>query len=321
MNTPEPTQLPKDRFGLISRSAALDAGFSDNDIAAACRRGELTRVARGYFALPDLALSDDRTPQERHRLTAIATVQSLGQRGHVLSHESAATLHGLTMLKPALDRVHYTIGNASGARRTAGRHAHVGPLSKSDVVLVDGIRVTSLQRTAVDVACTSALGFAGALAIFDAALRRGAEHDGLAYSLEATRRNGVGQSRRALRLADGRADGPGESWSRAQIIVAGLPTPRLQHEFHDSRGLIGVTDLDWQGVLAGEFDGMVKYQKYLRPGESALDAMRREKEREDRLRRANVMVIRWTWKDLERRRVAEFVRGWLGHLGVIDRFG
>ena len=42
--------------------------------------------------------------------------------------------------------------------------------------------------------------------------------------------------------------------------------------------------------------------------------MVREKKREDRLRRLGVMVIRWTWADLERGTVAASVRQWLTKL-------
>ncbi|GGF24163.1 hypothetical protein GCM10007298_20110 [Williamsia phyllosphaerae] len=131
-------------------------------------------------------------------------------------------------------------------------------------------------------------------------------------------RRGVGQARRALHHADGNAENPGESWSRAQMIDAGLPPARLQHEFHSATGeLVARTDFDWAGLLVGEFDGMVRYQKHLRPGETPFDAMRREKEREDALRRAGIMVIRWTWNDLERGRVVPLIRDWLLRLRLL----
>nr|WP_237421884.1 hypothetical protein [Gordonia sp. SID5947] len=226
----------------------------------------------------------ERTPEQLHRLTAIATLAVTGP-DHTLSHQSAATLHDLPMLKPSLRRVHVTTGSRSGGHRSAKRHAHIGSLEPAEVVLVDGVRVTSLERTAVDVARTTTMGFAGALAVFDAALRRGADRD-LISTMLRRRRSGVGQARRALLHADGDAENPGESWGRAQMIEAGLPVPRLQHEFRDADGnLVGRTDYDWSGRLVGEFDGDVKYRNHLRPGETPFDAMKREKEREDGLRR------------------------------------
>ncbi len=301
---------PIDSHGLIYRSAALAAGFTDTEITRSVRRGEITRVARGVFALPA-----QRRPEELHRLSAIATSIS-AERDVVLSHQSAATLHGVELLRPNLKRVHLTTGSLGGGHRTATRHEHIGVLDDGHITVVDGVAVTTLERTAVDVACTTTMGFAGALAIFDSAVRLGADRDLMWAMLRAARR-GVGQARRALRHADGKSENPGESWCRAQMIEAGLPTPRLQHEFFDQCDTkIARTDFDWAGLLVVEFDGATKYEKYLRPGETPFDAMRREKEREDALRRMGIMVIRCTWGDLERGRVVPMIREWLTRLSL-----
>ncbi|GAA1483099.1 hypothetical protein GCM10009624_35390 [Gordonia sinesedis] len=309
---PHRTAFPVDDWGLTHRRALIDAGYTDNEIVRACRHGQLVRIARGVYAR-----AVERSPDEQHRLTAVATVVALTDADHVLSHQSAATMHGLAMLRPNLRRVHLTIGRMAGGHRTVTRHTHVGELDDDEIVVIDGIRTTSLERTAVDVACSTPMGFAGALAVFDSALRLGADRDAMARMLSASRR-GVAVARRALRHADGAAENPGESWSRAQMIEAGLPVPRLQHEFVDRDGeFVARTDHDWAGRLVGEFDGAVKYQKHLRPGETPFDAMRREKQREDRLRRMGIMVIRWTWRDLERGVVAGMVREWLTRLHLM----
>jgi hypothetical protein len=257
----------------------------------------------------------DRRPREHHRLAAIAVAATCPDA--VLGHQSAATVLGLEMLRPDLERVHLVVAIGAGAHRTPTRHEHEADLGVDDVAVHDGIRVTALERTAVDVACTSTMGFAGALAVFDSALRLGADRDRMAGMLLAARR-GVGPARRALRHADGRAENPGESWGRAQMIDAGLPVDKLQREFLDEHGnLVARTDFAWGDVLVGEFDGMEKYQKHLRPGETPFEAMRREKEREDALRRMGIMVVRWTWDDLVHGRVAAMIRDWLHRLGLI----
>ncbi|MGU3292803.1 type IV toxin-antitoxin system AbiEi family antitoxin domain-containing protein [Williamsia sp. M5A3_1d] len=303
------TIFPTDRHGLIHRAAALASGFSDTDVTRAVSRRELVRVTRGVFVVPA-----DRTPEELHRLAAIAIDASTSS---VLSHQSAATVHNLQLLRPNLRRVHLTTGTPSGGRRSPVRHEHVGVLTESEIVTIDGVRATSLERTAVDVARTTTMGFAGALAVLDSALRLGADREVMAAMMTTSAR-GIGQARRALRHADGEAENPGESWSRAQMIEAGLQSPRLQHEFRDDDGnLIARTDFDWAGLLVGEFDGMAKYQKHLRSGETPFDAMRREKEREDALRRRGIMVIRWTWQDLERGRVVPMIRDWLARLRLV----
>lgn len=303
--------FPTDRHGLVHREIALAAGFTDDEIRRELRDGRLCRVQRGVYVAPAL-----RSPEAVHRLAAVASAEISSDRS-VLSHQSAATVHGLSLLKPDLQRIHTTNGRLTGGWRTSIRQDHVGSLADGEVTALDGVRVTSLERTAVDVARTARGGFAAALSVFDSALRLGADREAMADGLAATRR-GVGPARRAFSLADCKAENPGESWSRAVMIESGLPTPRLQHEFRDADGnVIARTDFDWSGRLVGEFDGDVKYQKYLRPGETPFDAMKREKLREDALRRLGIMVIRWTWSDLVSGRLVPMIREWLVRLDLM----
>lgn len=51
------------------------------------------------------------------------------------------------------------------------------------------------------------------------------------------------------------------------------------------------------GVLL-EFDGKIKYESLLRPGESASDAVVREKQREEALTALGWLVVRVTWAEL-----------------------
>ena len=88
-----------------------------------------------------------------------------------------------------------------------------------------------------------------------------------------------------VRMADGRAESAGESRTRYLCYAHGLPAPELQYDVFDRAGiLVGTTDFAWpEHRLLGEFDGRVKYERYLRPGETPGDAVFREKRREDRL--------------------------------------
>lgn len=110
-----------------------------------------------------------------------------------------------------------------------------------------------------------------------------------------------GRVERVLEVADGLAQSPGESLSRAIMIQDGFPTPILQVPFRDSRGLIGMPDFDWEEYKTlGEFDGYEKYsaQKYLK-GKTPSDVVFEEKKREDRLRARGYKVVRWTWADIK----------------------
>ncbi|GAB2629297.1 hypothetical protein ABI214_22470 [Prescottella soli] len=82
----------------------------------------------------------------------------------------------------------------------------------------------------------------------------------------------------------------------------GLPIPELQASLLGPDGrLLGRVDFLFADAgVVGEFDGKVKYGKYVRAGQDPGDAVFAEKQREDRIRDAGWGVVRWTWRDLDR---------------------
>jgi hypothetical protein len=63
--------------------------------------------------------------------------------------------------------------------------------------------------------------------------------------------------------------------------------------------LIGRTDFGWpKRRVVGEFDGLVKYGRTLRPGQDPVEVLVAEKVREDALRAQDLAVVRWIWSDL-----------------------
>ncbi|GAC56465.1 hypothetical protein GOHSU_07_00190 [Gordonia hirsuta DSM 44140 = NBRC 16056] len=316
---------PTDRYGLIHRAAALASGFTDRDLRSAVKSGRLERVTKGTYlapAQPDrrdaAAVAENALAQFRLRSIAVATLPSHAG-ATVLSHASAAVLHGLPMLKPALTRVHLTNGELGGGRVRQKTLVHTGELPAGDIDDIDGVAVTGLARTAADVAQSSppddALAFARALTVFDAALRAGVEKEALEFQLAGRRRRGTRVAKAALQWADKDAESVGESWGRAQMIQAGLPVPSLQSECRVGRRTYRVDGL-WADRLVWEFDGHVKYGRYRRPGESAADAVWREKQREDALRGIGLMVVRSVWSDLEQRRLVPKLAHWLDHFDI-----
>ncbi len=307
------TQFPRDRHGLIRRSASLAADISDDDLRAGVKSGALRRLTPGVYVESGEQFNGPAGAEQLYRLQSIAVATAEIGGSCPLSHVSAAAVHRLPLLKPNRSRVHLTNGKAGGGKTTRLRHIHAGTLGPDEVTLVDGVAVTSLSRTAVDVA--GAGGFAQALTAFDGALRAGADRGQMAAAL-LRRRVGARPARRALLLADGRSESVGESWSRAQMIDAGLPAPTLQRQFRCSGGLYR-GDFCWGDKLIGEFDGAVKYARYRRPGESITDAVLREKSREDELRSLGFMVVRWTWGMLESGGMLTLVHSWLDRLDLI----
>jgi len=165
------------------------------------------------------------------------------------------------------------------------------------VVTVDGVQVTGVARTVLDVARTWE--FAAALVAADHALHRAwATPARLTTELEAAGRGrGVRRARRVVDAASARSESVGESLSRARMIELGLPLPELQHVVEDDAGVVGRVDFWWPGLgLVGEFDGRLKYRAAGVPdGRPVEDRVWAEKRREDRLRALGLSVVRWTW--------------------------
>jgi hypothetical protein len=180
---------------------------------------------------------------------------------------------------------------------------HVGPAAVAD--RIDGIAVTPLARTVVDVARTET--FTNAVTVADAVLagiRIGprlvrADRNDLTCQLDSV---GIARGTRAARLAldfaSPKAESPGESVSRVSIARARLPAPLLQQRFSDREGSMFV-DFWWPDIgVIGEFDGVGKYlREPWTGGRSAAEVVIDEKVREDRLRqqRGVSTVVRWGW--------------------------
>jgi hypothetical protein len=244
------------------------------------------RVRRGVVVgacLVDRAKTD---PLLDHRLRISALL--VAYKDCVASHESAAVLHGL----PVLELPHHVIATRRrGAwRGGADLRIRIAPLPEGHLARVDGYPVTSLARTAVDVARTSSL--RSALVTGDAALRRCGRTAVQAALEDSSEWADLGRARLALARFDGRSESPLESLSRAVFVEHGLPTPELQVEFHPRVGLTYRADFYWPDHrVVGEADGMVKYDQ---PG-----ALRAEKIRQEELEDLGLRVVRWTWRDMQ----------------------
>ena len=126
------------RWGHIDHHELRRLGLTHSAISVRCRTGKLIRVFRGVYAVGHA----QRTPTAR----ADAAVLACGERT-ALSHDSAAALYGL--------RKWPRIPEVSSPRRfrIAGIRAHlVITLTRGDIRLRDGIRVTSPARTIADIA-------------------------------------------------------------------------------------------------------------------------------------------------------------------------
>lgn len=271
-------------------------GYSDHELRRMLRSGELSAVRPGAY----LAGAPPDDLAARHLLAVHAAVAALSP-DTVVSHVSAAVVHGLPVWGVPLEIVHVTrVRRRSGGRRGARVHVHSAPLDPDEIVVVGGTAVTSAARTLADLA--RQFGFESAVVTADAALHRHlVDRAGLdAAVARYPRWPGLPAARRALAFADARALNPGESRSRVAIARAGLPAPVPQWVVRTADGVfVGEVDFGWPTLrTVGEFDGQVKYGRGLRSGQDPVEVLYAEKVREDALRSEDLGMVRWGWTDL-----------------------
>lgn len=263
----------------------MNASSSAILIHPASELDQPVRLFRGAAVSHDDWHALDRL--ERRRLLVHARHATL-HADAIVSHGSAAALWGLPDLDTDDGRLHVVDRRATKTHSGPGVVRHCAVLRADEVASVDGVLVTSLVRTVIDVVRT--VSFAHAVVVLDHVLRHHrCSRDELGIALEQyAGRRGTTTAERALRFADAGAESPGESLSRVTAATLGVPSPVLQQPFCTDTGTFRV-DFWWpaHGVV-GEFDGRVKYDD---PRD-----LWREKLREDAIRRMPDVtgVARWT---------------------------
>lgn len=220
------------------------------------------------------------------------------QGSATMSHSSSAVLWRLPLWEMRLVRVHMTTAAPHRISSSPDVRRHVAPLPPDDVVIVDGIRCTSLERTVFDL--IRVLPLEAAVAVADAAERQMGER-GWEWDLDAVaswRRRlasriaaapgarGIRQARWVSEFTDGHAQSPGESVSRLQLHRLGFDAPELQVPVAAPDGASYFVDFGLRRIrVFGEFDGKGKYlDAALREGKSVEQILLEEKRREDWIR-------------------------------------
>jgi len=281
------------RHGLILTRDLERLALDDRQVRHRLADGSIVRVAHGSY-MP-IEAWQALTFEQQHLARAHAFNEASITR-HVFSHFTAAAALGIPIVGPLPFPVHVTVERFSRTRfrdHVAGHYADVDP---AQVEERDGLLVTSVGRTIVDLCLATT--FPTAVAAVDWYLTSGADRGALIAILdEMPPRTGRRRALAAIEFGDGRSGSPGESLSRANIHLLRLPSPELQVPFTDAQGLIGIADFWWKSArVIGEFDGAVKYlrDEYTH-GRSADEVVLREKRRADRMRGLKQDVVRWGW--------------------------
>ena len=216
------------------------------------RQGRLSpyQLRTGFRAIyPDVYLADYAAPSLRSRSHA-AWLWS-GRRG-VLAGLAAAALHGANWIDDD-ESIELIWRNPHSPIGVITRHQRI---ERDEVTRVAGLPVTTLPRTAFDLARQLPTG--EAVARLDALMRAKSfsAEDVMLLTKRYPGARGLRRLRAALPLVDPGAASPKETWLRLLLIDAGLPVPTTQIPVSENWRLVGVLDMGWEKYkVAAEYDG------------------------------------------------------------------
>ncbi|AFM16173.1 hypothetical protein Mycch_1371 [Mycolicibacterium chubuense NBB4] len=221
--------------------------------SAALRAGKLTRhTLRTKFVavFPDVyvPISSDLTAVTKAQAAFLWT----GGEGTVAGR-SAAALHGAKWVD-ARRPAEVLWGNR---RAPQGLRVWSDRLADDEVRTIRGIRVTTPERTALDIACRYPQ--ARAVAAIDA-LARATRMKIADVELLADRhkgRRGIRTARQTLNLVDAGAESPQETYLRLMVIDHEFPPPQTQIPVYDEYGgLVAELDMGWEDMsIALDYEG------------------------------------------------------------------
>lgn len=203
-----------------------------------------------------VALHKDVYVRRDSPLTAQLRAKGLWLRSRgrgVLAGYSAAALHGAKWIGADLPAAIIY----ANSRRVPLVQTWEDRIEPDEICVVDGMRVTTPERTALDLA--SRYPMDAAVAAVDA-LAQATELKLVDVDLLVDRyrgRRGMKAARAALDLVDGGAQSPKETWLRLLLIRAGFPRPETQIAVCNEWGWAEAhLDMGWEDIkVAAEYDG------------------------------------------------------------------
>ncbi|MGH9179615.1 MAG: type IV toxin-antitoxin system AbiEi family antitoxin domain-containing protein [Acidimicrobiales bacterium] len=279
-------ELASQQYGLFTRPQATALGASPSLIIRRLEAGRWRVIAPGVYSLPGM--------QRSWRRDLMAACLQAGP-GAVASHEAGAALHGVAPFQQGPVVVMLRHGDHQHLK--LGRLRQSTDLALHHCTAVDGIPVTTVARTLVDVAGVVRPGRLR-IAIEDALAARKCSLEDLVKCFEEVRRpgkRGIGAMRLVLEAL---GPGPVRSSSELERLLlrvlrdAGLPEPVREYDAPWSRDAPGRVDFafPWARLII-EVDSRRWHTR-----ERDFEADRR-RDREAQL--AGWTVYRFTWQDLK----------------------
>jgi very-short-patch-repair endonuclease len=282
--------------GVVSPAALEELGISDRQRLRRLASGEWRRLPCGVVVLSAFAETFET------RATAALTAMPEG----VLSHSSAARAHDRDIDD---ERMHLTT-RPGGRTRLGGVVVHRSSLEPMDVTVRHGFRVTTIERTLIDLGAI--LGTAPLRrCIEDALVDRVTTFDRLEDTFirrARAGRGGIARARTVLGAIDGQP--PNESELEAMferlLLRAALPMPERQVHLPWLEPEKGRVDCWYPGPrLVVELDGRRFHERS--------DAFERDRRRGQMALMAGVRTVRFTHRQVRDRpaEVAEVLRALL----------
>lgn len=242
---------PTELLPPFRRSDLRALGRDARWLNAALAGGSVVQVLRGAYV--DARSLDDPL--------VVARASALVLPPHVVRcRGTAAMIHGVDPRGPALDISPVPLqGLVPASNRTPkwrGASVYEAPLAAHDVVELDGVLVTTPERTALD--CARYLSPPMALAVLDRMAGLGlVDPEALLVRIEEFRGDrGVGQARYLIARIEPDAESYGESWFRLRLLDAGFPRPDVQIWVPEERPGAFRVDVGWEQLRkGGEYDG------------------------------------------------------------------
>ena len=288
-------EYAKANGGIVTTREAQALGMERTTLARRARAGVFTRVQRGVFALPSITdtfgVDLDRACR---RLNA------------VVSHHSAGELHrfdGLPWAPPSVTVPHRFTNSFPGV------YVHQSTdISDQDVVVVRGLRVTSPERTIIDLAAV--IGDGRLDWILDRALAAGlvdlSKLSELFSSLARRGKPGTTRVRRLLEKRDQSFTPPDSVLERHLLGIIEherLPTPNLQFR------------PPWLVPTDGRVDFAYPDQRLIIEGDGRkwhllMKSFETDRQRDNLAQLAGWRILRFTWRDITERpeSVGEMIR-------------
>lgn len=281
--------------GVFARHQCHAAGLDERDLESLLRpTGPWVVVRRGAYA--EREAWESATPEQRWGMRDRAA-HLVMEEWHVMSHDSAARALGMPLLHPPRPLVHITREGVGGSRTKAGVKHHLTRFELPGLVAVDCLDVTGPARTALDLAREH--GLTQGVVALDHVLGHGTRLSQVQRELEVMRHwPHVRTARKALDLADGRAESVPETLTRLLLLEMGH-TPDLQWPVACA-GRVFWTDLR-VGCHIIEVEGVSKLLPLADGGlatRPTREVLRARENRERLIRAEGLGVSRVGWDDL-----------------------